>query len=331
MQRHHTVQNKYLAQWKSKINNQLNIYLIFKNEYIERGPNWKGFWKKDYNIYDEDKGNFYLPEEVTNKIDTEGLEAIKKVDGNLQKQLDGYDRSALAFYVALQYIRTPKFREETDKFMGENIKFFMRKDISSPDKFKISKEEILKQKPKNQKEKEALEKISTMTDEEINQQSYKFLHSDDFEIRLTNTGHSKQILKIDRLAKNIFELKWNFAIAPKGTSFITTDNPCFTISSSKIRQGLLSPNVLIFFPLRPDLCIIIKPVLKSKKENYINIDKKKVREINKLILENSYQCAIAKDKIHLECLTKNYDYKNHQKSRDVAVYKKGDYVMFNLE
>jgi len=39
MQRHHTVQNKYLAQWKSKINNQLNIYLIFKNEYIERGPN----------------------------------------------------------------------------------------------------------------------------------------------------------------------------------------------------------------------------------------------------------------------------------------------------
>ena len=170
-----------------------------------------------------------------------------------------------------------------------------------------------------------------MTDEEINQQSYKFLHSDDFEIRLTNTGHSKQILKIDRLAKNIFELKWNFAIAPKGTSFITTDNPCFTISSSKIRQGLLSPNVLIFFPLRPDLCIIIKPVLKSKKENYINIDKKKVREINKLILENSYQCAIAKDKIHLECLTKNYDYKNHRKSRDVAVYKKGDYVMFNLE
>lgn len=331
MQRHHTVQNKYLAQWKNKINNQLNIYLISKNEYIERGPNWKGFWKKDYNIYDEDKNHFYLPEEVTNKIDTTGIEAIKKLERDAQKQLDGFNRSALAFYVALQYVRTPRFREETDKFMEENIKFFMRKDISSPDKFKLSKEELLKQKPKNQKEKEALEKISTMTEEEINQQSYEFLHSDDFKIKLTNTGHSKQILKIDRLAINIFELKWLFLITPKETSFITSDNPCFTIASSKIRQGLLSPNALIIFPLRPDVCIIIKPSIKSKTENYLKIDRKKVRDINKLILENSYQSAIAKDKTHLENLTKNYDYKNHRKSRNVAIYKKGNYVMFNLE
>lgn len=331
MQRHHTVQSKYLAQWKNKANNQLNIYLIFENKYIEKGPNWQGFRKKDYNIYDEDKNHLYLPEEVTNKIDTLGIEAIKKIDGNLQDQLDGFNRSALAFYVALQYVRTPKFREETDKFMEKNIKFFMRKDISSPDKFKLSKEELLKQKPKNQKEKEALEKISSMTEEEMNQQSYDFLHSNEFKIKLTNTGHSKQILKIDRLAKNIFELKWVFWTAPKETSFITSDNPCFTISTSKIRQGLLSPNCLIIFPLRPDLCIIIKPALQIKTEDYVNIDRKKVREINKLVLKNGYQCAIAKDKNHLEYLTKNYDYKNHRKSRDVAIYEKGDYVMFNLE
>lgn len=332
MQRHHTVQDKYLTQWRiSDIENQLNIYLIPNNKLLKKGPGWKGFWKKNYNVFDEDKNHFYLPEEITNKIDTSGIEVVKKLNGNSQKQLGGNDRSAIAFYVALQYIRTPKFREETDKFMEENIKFLMRKDISSPDKFKISKEELLKQKPKNKKEKEALKKISTMTEEEINLQSYEFLHSDDFKIKLTNTGHSKQILKIDRLAKNIFELKWLFLIAPKGTVFITSDNPCFTISLSKIRQGLLSPNVLIIFPLRPDICIVIKPAHKSKTEKYLKIDRKKVRNINKLILENSYQCAIAKDKVHLENLTKNYDFKNHRPSRDVAIYEKGDYVMFNLE
>jgi len=194
VQRHHTVQEKYLTQWRiTNKENQLNIYLVPNNEFLKKGPNWKGFWEKNYNVYDEDKDHFYLPEEVTNKIDTSGIEVIKKLNGNSRKPLNGYDRSALAFYVALQYIRTPKFREESDKFMEENIKFFMRKDISSPDKFKLSKEELLKQEPKNQKEKEALEKISTMSEEEINQQSYEFLHSDDFKIKLTNTGHSKQI------------------------------------------------------------------------------------------------------------------------------------------
>lgn len=331
-QKHHTVQSKYLTQWRiSDIENQLNIYLIPKNEFLKKGPGWKGFWKKNYNIYDEDKNNFYLPEKITEKIDTPGIEVIKKLNGNLKKQLDGHKRSVLAFYIALQYVRTPRFREETDKFMEESIKFFMRKDISSPDKFKITKEELLKQKPKNEKEKKYIKKISTITEEKINQQSFEFLHGDDFKIRLTNTGHSKQILKIKRQANKIFELKWFFLVAPKKISFITSDNPCFTISLSKICQGLLSPNVLIIFPLRPDLCIVIKPTHKSKTENYLKIDRKKVRDINKLILKNSYQCLIAKDKNHLENLTKNFNYKSHRKSRDTKVYQKGDYVMFNVE
>jgi len=331
MQKHHTVQSKYLAQWMNESKRQLNIYLISKNEYIERGPNWKGFWKKNYNILDSDKKKFYLPEKVTELIDKQGIEVIKNIDINSRNQLDGRKRGALAFYIALQYIRTPRFREEEDKFMEETIKFFMRKDVSSPDKFKITKEEVLKHQPTNEKEKIALEKISAMTEEEINQQSFDFIHSDDFHIKLTNTGHSKQILKIDRLAIKLFELQWLFIIAPNKTSFVTSDNPCFTISPTKMHQGILSPNVTVFFPLRPDICIIIKPKLISKKEHFLELDKRGVREINKLILENSYQCLIAKDRMHIENLTKNFDYKNHKKSRDTKVYQKGDYVMFNVE
>lgn len=332
MARHHIVQDKYLTQWrKNNTGNQLNIYLIPENKYIERGPGWKGFWRENFNIFDENKKSFYLPEKVAAHIDSLGIGVIRKIDCVNKKQLEGFDRCYLSFYIALQYIRTPRFREETNKFMEATIKYFMRHDVSSPSKIRISKEEILKHRPRNKREEEALKKISAMSDERIKKQTFEFLHSDDFGIRLTNTGHSKEIFKIDRLAKGLFESAWLFLISPKDTSFVTSDNPCFTVSSTKIRQGLLSPNVVVFFPLRPDLCIAIKPGIKSQTEHFLKIDKKGIREVNQLILVNSYQCLVAKDKKQLEKLTEKFDYKLHCKSRNVVIREIGDYVMFNVE
>jgi hypothetical protein len=331
MQRHHIVQSKYLTQWRKKDDcNQLNIYVIKENGFKEKGPNWKGFWRKDYNIYD-DENDYYLPEKITEKIDTEGIEVIRKIDTSNKLSLSDYDRSVLSFYITLQYFRTPRFREEQDKFFEETIKYFMRKDITTPEKFKIRKADILKEKPKNDKEKAAIEKIKTMTDEEIQNDGFNFLHSDDFKIKLSNVGHSKIFFKIDRRAEELFKFVWTFLIAPKDTFFTTSDNPCFTFSTTKFQQGLLSPNVTIFFPLRPDLCIVVKPRFKSYEEGFLHLSKKEVRDINKLVLSNSYYYFIAKDIQQLQHLTKSYDYKNHKQSRNTAIYEKGPYIMFNLE
>lgn len=107
MARRHIVQGKYLTQWrKADTKNQLNIYFIPENRYIERGPGWKGFWRDDFNIFDNDKDKFYLPEKVTAIIDSRGIEAIRNIDCVKQNQLNGEERSYIAFYVALQYIRT---------------------------------------------------------------------------------------------------------------------------------------------------------------------------------------------------------------------------------
>ena len=239
MAKHHIVQDKYLTQWrKADTENQLNIYVIPENKYIEKGPKWKGFWRDDFNILNDDQEKSYLPEDITSVIDTKGIGVIKKIDGSSQNQLGGEDRSALAFYVALQYIRTPRHREESNKMMQAAIRHYMRKDVSSPDKFSLSKKEILKHQPINLREKEALEKISLMSDEEIKKQAFEFLHSDGFMVKLTNTGHSKSILKIDRIAKSLFEFQWMFLIAPKNTLFITSDNPCFTISNQRHYHSL---------------------------------------------------------------------------------------------
>jgi len=79
MAKHHIVQDKYLTQWrKSRAENQLNIYLIPQNKHIERGPGWKIFWRENFNIFDENKQNFYLPEEVAACIDSLGIKVIRK-------------------------------------------------------------------------------------------------------------------------------------------------------------------------------------------------------------------------------------------------------------
>lgn len=332
MAKHHIVQDKYLTQWrKADTENQLNIFVIPENRYIERGPGWKGFWREDFNVLDAEEGRSYVPEDITAIIDTKGIETIRKIDAVNEVQLSGEDRSAIAFYVALQYIRTPRFREEMDKAIHTMIQHFMRQDISSPDQVSITKEEYLKEPPKNRREEEAMEEISKMSEEEIRQTVFNTIHSDSFTSRLTATGHSKSILKIDRLAKGLFDVQWVFLLAPKGTSFITSDNPCFTISPTKIMNGLLSPKATVIFPLRPDLCIYIKPAIKSKTEHFLRLNRKQVRDMNSSVLLNSYQCAIAREKAQLEDLVQEFDIENHKKTRDVAVSENGPYTLFNIE
>ena len=331
MAKHHIVQDKYLAQWrKSGTENQLNIYVIEENQIIERGPGWKGFWRNDFNVLEDDGEKSYLPEEVTAIIDTKGIEAIRKINTASEELLSGMDRSCVAFYTALQYTRTPRHREETNKLIEATTRHFMRKDLSSPDKVHMSKEKILEHNPQNKMESGALGVISKMTQEEINSQIFEAIHGDTVRIGLTKTGHSKGVLKVDRHAEKIFEMQWLFLVAPEGTSFITSDSPCFTVSTSKL-NGLLSPHSTVYFPLRPDICLYIKPSIKSKAEYYMKLDKEGVRNINLLILSNSHQCAMAKDKIHLENLIRNFDYKNHRKSRDISISESGPYTMFAVE
>ncbi|MEX0916920.1 MAG: DUF4238 domain-containing protein [Candidatus Paceibacterota bacterium] len=332
MAKHHTVQDKYLKQWHIPgTQNHLNVFIIPEGKCHIANTKSPLFWRKDFNVLEDEKEKSYLPEEITSVIDTKGIEAIRKIDFTKQEQLSGIDRSCIAFYVALQYTRTPQHREEANKMIGATIKYFMRKDLYSPDKVKMSKKDILEHEPNNKYEKEALEKIRVMSQEEINTQLFEAIHGDSVKVGLTRTGHSKGILKVPRHANKIFEMQWLFLIAPKDTSFATSDSPCFTVSRSKIMNGLLSPHSTVSFPLRPDVCICIKPGMKSQTEHFMNLDKKQVRDINSLILTHSYECFVAKDKPQLDKLIKGFDYKNHRKSRDVTISEFGDYTLFNAE
>lgn len=331
MAKHHIVQDKYLAQWAiDGTKNHLNVYLVSENKKDKANSKSPIFWRKDYNVFYDNGVKTYIPEEIASKIDGKGISAIRKIDTKDRIQLSGYDRSCLAFYLALQYIRTPRYREESNKIIEASVKHFMRKDISSVNEVKMTKEDIFNEGLNGPEEERLFEEIKMMSDEDIQKIIFDTIHSNDTHIHVTKEGHSKSILKVGEQAKELFEIEWVFIIAPKGTSFVTSDSPYFTIGP-KVMNGQLSPHSMGFFPLRPDLCICTKPRNKTKAESFIEFSKSQVRQVNQLVLKNSYNCLVAKDKAQIDHLTKAYDYSNHRKSRDVTVSENGPYVLFNIE
>jgi len=327
-QKHHIVPRSYLDQWRTK-STQLEIFLHKKGQIVQKGPNWSGFKKKDYNIFDSDD-DYYLPERVTEDVDGQGIVVLRNIDSN--RGLTGYERSVLAHYTALQYVRTPRFREETNAFMDANIKeWFLEDQKSKTDKeilqFKI---EIESESYTDPKDIEAIKKIKAMSNiefiklhrEEAEKPSYSFI--------LNRFGHSKFILKIPEKARGIYEFQWMLLQAPDNTSFVTSDNPCFAVpkEESDLGVGLFSPNGYVIFPLRPDLCLMIDPQQRGRYEIPIKLNRKHVKEVNQMILKNSYDVVVAKDKTHLKSLTKDYQ---HVWSRNVEKKKIGDYTLFALK
>ncbi|MCA9355652.1 DUF4238 domain-containing protein [Candidatus Kaiserbacteria bacterium] len=326
--RHHIVQDQYLRQWCPKHkDSQLWIYTHSDGKFFQRGPGWKGFWREDFNIYEEEgeEDAYYLPEEVTAHVDNLGLTAIKDIE--FGKQFVGPNRCYIAFYTAQQYIRTPKYREDTDAMLDAQIKHFWRLDTPTLDDVRMTREDILKEEPSNALEREMHEKVKEMTDEEFKQTLFDSIHGDDVKVQLTNAGHSKQILKLERYARSIFDFAWTVMFAPEGSSFITSDSPCFAFAyNNKLPgAGLCSPNAITIFPLSSSICLWIDPSLKDKGEHFTKIPKNEVRLINQQILKHSHDCVVARDEAHLKRLVKNYE---HEKGREVTIKSIGPYTIF---
>jgi hypothetical protein len=327
--RHHIVQEKYIRQWCSNQKDcQAWIHTHSDEKTFQKGPGWRGFWREDFNIYDQEgeEDVYYLPEDVTARIDNLGLTAIKNIE--FDKQFEGYQRCHVAFYAALQYVRTPKFREDSNAMVDAQTKHWWRLDTPTPDDVRMTREDILKEEPVGKKEQEMHEKVKDMTDEEFKQTLYESIHGDDVKIQLTNAGHSKQILKVDKYARSIFDFKWTILLAPTGTNFITSDSPCFSFAYNNRMPGagLCSHNAITVFPLSPSICLWIDPSVENKNEHFVKLSRSRVRDVNQQILKHSNDCVVAIDKSHLERLTKNY---KHTKSREVTAKSIGPYTLFS--
>jgi len=287
--KNHIVQEKYLAQWYRIDENFFSLYLIKDNIIKEKvNADWRGFWRKGFNVLEGDmftKEQYNFPEEFTNLTDSPGIATIRSIDVINRKRLSGHELQILSLYVALQYFRTPKFRDELNSVLELGAKeFYKDKEKKLPN---------------------------------INE----FVEKKQMEL----------MLRVEEFAKKIFNFRWTFLLASKGTSFITSDSPCFVLDNneSSVDKGFLSHNANVIFPLRPDVCLMINNN-KEQSQFFLKLDKSHVRDFNKIILENSYSAAVASDKQHLLHLTRNFNYQEHKPSRTADIQKFGDYIKIGL-
>src|SRR5690606_26619999 len=106
--------------------------------------------------------------------------------------------------------------------------------------------------------------------------------------------------------KIFISLDWFFLIAPKGTSFSTSDNP-FSLIPGKNHSpnsgvGYLSPNSEKTFPLSPKITLMM--INKGNRMEFRNINKEMTRSINCRSVLNCKNYAIARDEALIKKLIK---------------------------
>jgi Protein of unknown function (DUF4238) len=313
-QKHHYVPESYLAQWHNPSNgNQLQVFDHFTPDGVKKsGASNSRFWNRDYNVLTSSKDDYYLPEKLTQVIDTDGIEVIRVIKSSFGIQLSSKQRSDLARYVVLQYLRTPKYREETDAMMDILIGEEFRKDTIKKGGISVSKEDVLSDPPQTLEEEKILNDIAKMSDEEFEAIKPSAQDIQEMKMVLNTEGHSKSMMKVIDLAKVIYHYQWTFLWADKSTSFVTSDNPSFSISTNpKVSSaGLGSDDAVTILPLSPLVLLHIDNRRKSFKEVHIPAPKSVAKSLNRLVVANSHKCVVARDKAHLESLLKGYKHKN---------------------
>ena len=81
----------------------------------------------------------------------------------------------------------------------------------------------------------------------------------------------------------IFDMNWQFATAPSGYSFITSDNPVILIDPNREQimpsfMGWKNTNAELIFPINPEMCM--KATWTKKKSVYVKADTKFIKHAN---------------------------------------------------
>lgn len=167
-------------------------------------------------------------------------------------------RHHVAAYMAIQFLRTKSTRKRVNSMVGELTK----KILSMNAQTGYWNETIKKGMDEG--------RLSPATEAEL-AEARKIAISQDYDLVSDNIQHIRTILDFETFAAWFMVKDWRICLAPKDTSFVTSDNPVAEILPSQQSQyGNHIVERLHFFPLAQDILIILKrPQEQSKHTNTI--------------------------------------------------------------
>lgn len=245
--RHHYVPKFYLDGFVDT-HNKPYIWIYEKgNSTIRRASPSDLAVRKHYYSFDKPDGETDSEtfEKAFSIVEAAAAKALKRI-GNAEI-LDDDERVALSIFLALMLTRVPTFRENVEKTVSKFIKRSTMTWASHEKAFTAAMKRM---------EKETGEKLDIPVDE-----IRKFALEGEFDITINPVCSLGMTTIAFEIAPILFDMKWKFLRATNDFKFITSDNPvCYFVPTSDptsfLPSGLLMKDVLVTFPLSPDLMFI---------------------------------------------------------------------------
>jgi hypothetical protein len=247
----------------------------------------KSIFRED-NIYSwnafDDKEKYIIDDLITD-IENAGLPVIKKIQ---HSAINIEEKYSLCRYIAVQLLRTPRMKEHFDELHLVLSNNNLIKNLKDPEKRKKLSENM------SEEHQKLIKELAENPEEKVKEMNKKFI------LKIKNIREiwlqcSLELLEV--LANHYFKFPWYILKASKERSFITSDNPVVTISSTK-NKSLITKDDINFsetiLPLSPKLILLIR------KENNTPVDNKiyKVRipELPSSVRELNCRTAIFSDR-----------------------------------
>ena len=252
--------------------------------------------------------DFYLVDTIDEKNSLEVEKSFSQIESTciplLRKltttaDITNSERADVAIYIALQYGRTPHARSRMDKvatIVGTNeIKQRMADAVNDPTKYDEMVADLSKSNPG----------VIIPTREKLIEWILK--PGPLANIKIDNGTYVKLFFEHAwRIAEGLLDAQWVVYRAPKGSRFVTSDNPIVLKLARELKEyetlGILMPGMVRYFPLSSTHCLVIHGNASDRKIRREVVSKQVVRAINSLTTSQANLYVISGSKALLESL-----------------------------
>lgn len=294
---HHYVPQGYLRGFV-EVPNTLHVY--DKNAKRIRQTSTKGIaYSRDYYLVDTiDEKDSSEVEENLGRIETVAIPLLSKLVA--KNDLSNANRADLAIYISIQYGRTPFAKAQMDQvatiLTTNETKTIMADAVNDEAKYQEMVERIRADEPNR----------------------YVPARETLIEWIIKPGPLAKVSIDIGTYVKQFFEnawhisegllgTKWTVITAPRGSSFITSDNPVgLTVNRSLEEHEVLAimlSGVTRYFPLDSTHCLVMTNNLNGRQIERRMASKGEVRMINKIINEQAYKYVVSGNNRLLQSIT----------------------------
>lgn len=260
-------------------------------------PKGIGYLSDFYTVDTIDEKDSTEVEEYLSRVETTCLPLIKQLA--TATDLPNSEWADIAIYMAVQYNRTPTSKAKMDEvatvITTNEVKQMLVDAINDSVKFDTLIDEITRRNPA----------VHTPSRDEMIKWVLK--PGPLAQISIDNGTFIQFFTKLAWLnADALLKTRWIVLHAPKGSSFITSDNPMtLSIERELIAHetlALMLPGVLRHFPLNSKTCLLMLDGGIKREIRHVKISKNDVRKINQIIYAYAHKYVISGNKLLMKSL-----------------------------